>query len=173
MCSSDLKGFARVGIGLITTVLGLICGVWFYGVAGGWLRPYLKSVSLANLIGFFLIFIGICAAGALVGRALTAIFKWVGLSWLNRFMGGVFGLVRGALVAAIVLMLFVAFAPDGPPRAAYNSKLAPYLIGGAEVMVNLAPKELRDGFWDGYEKIRRAWWEPVEKRVIRPPAKEI
>ena len=33
--------------------------------------------------------------GAIVGRILAKFFKWAGLSWLDRLLGGAFGVVRG------------------------------------------------------------------------------
>ena len=58
---------------------------------------YVSSRAIANLIGFFVDLRGaVLMLGAIVGRILAKFFKWVGLSWLDRLLGGAFGLVRGA-----------------------------------------------------------------------------
>ena len=49
-------GIARVGVGFAATVLGILFGFWFYGVAGAHVADYVSSRSIANLLGFLLVF---------------------------------------------------------------------------------------------------------------------
>jgi membrane protein required for colicin V production len=42
---------------------------------------------------------------SLLAIALTSIFKKVGLGWLNRLLGGFFGLARGLLIVCIIVFL--------------------------------------------------------------------
>jgi membrane protein required for colicin V production len=37
--------------------------------------------------------------------ALSAVFKKIGLGWLNRVLGAVFGLTRGVLIVCILVFL--------------------------------------------------------------------
>src|ERR1700692_2762384 len=83
-------GLARVGIGFAATVLGILFGFWFYGVAGSHVADYVSSRPIANLLGFLLVFGLFVLAGALVGRILAKLFKWVGLSWLDRLLSAGF-----------------------------------------------------------------------------------
>ncbi len=87
-------GFARVGVGFAATLLGIICGFWFYGIAAAHVADYVASRGVANLIGFVLVFGTFVLAGAIVGRILASLFKWVGLSWLDRLLGAAFGFLR-------------------------------------------------------------------------------
>jgi len=64
-----LAGFARVGIGFIATVSGMLFGFWFYWIPADWFRKHAtSSVTLANLCGFFAVFFGFVLVGALVGN---------------------------------------------------------------------------------------------------------
>jgi membrane protein required for colicin V production len=157
------KGLARTVVGFAACLLGLLGGLWFYGTAGSFLIPYVSSRGIANFIGFFLVFFGTMILGGLLGRLLAMLFKWVGLSWLDRLLGGVFGLVRGALVAAVVVMALLAFAPTPPPRSVVSSRIAPYAMDAARVMAALAPRELRDGVRQGYEKVKQIWSDTLKK----------
>ena len=56
IASSFAKGFAREVIGLVAAVAALICGAWFYRMAGEVVRPWVGSPEIANLCGFLLIF---------------------------------------------------------------------------------------------------------------------
>ncbi len=158
-------GLAREVIGLVALVLAVVCGLWFYGSAGALVQPYLSSKQLANALGFFMIFGGILLAGALVTWILEKLLKWVHLSWLNRLLGGVFGLARAAVISAVIVMVLMAFTSKPPPRSVVESRLAPYVVDAARVMAAAAPYELKEGFRQSYEKVREAWAEMMKKGI--------
>src|SRR5207244_11960422 len=60
---------------LISVIVALFCGLWFYGSAGSFLLPYVSSKDVANFCGFILIFCGILIAGALIGILLSRLLK--------------------------------------------------------------------------------------------------
>ncbi|MDP2996152.1 MAG: CvpA family protein [Bryobacterales bacterium] len=164
-----MRGFARVGVGLVATIVGLILGIWFYGTAGSFLLPYVSHRGFANLAGFLLVFFGVLLVGSLVGWMLAKLLKWAGLGWLDRFGGAVFGLLRGLLIAIGLVMALVAFAPKPPPASVVESRLAPYVIDAARVLVAIAPRELRDGFHAGYERVKKIWSDAMQKGIRELP----
>lgn len=157
------KGLARTVVGFVACIAGLLFGLWFHGTAGAFLIPYVSSRGIANCIGFFLVFFGAMLLGALLGRLLAMMFKWAGLSWLDRLLGGAFGLVRGALVSAVIVMALLAFTSTPPPASVVGSRLAPYVMDVARVMAAAAPRELRDGVRKGYEKVKQVWSDTLKK----------
>ena len=150
-------GFARVGVGFIAMIVGLFCGFWFYGVAGAYFLDYVSSRAMANLMGFFVIFFAVLIVGAIVGTILARFFKWVGLSWLDRLLGGGFGLVRGFVIAAGMATVLLAFAPTPPPRSVVDSRLMPYVIDVSELFAALTPHEIKDGFYSAKDKVKAEW----------------
>ena len=68
-------GFARVGVGFIATLLGIFLGFWCYGIAAAYVLDYVSSRAIANLIGFFVIFLGVVFVGAVIGHLLAKLFK--------------------------------------------------------------------------------------------------
>jgi membrane protein required for colicin V production len=152
-------GFARVGVGFAAMIVGLFCGFWFYGVVGDYVMDYVNSRAIANLIGFFVILTAVLIVGAIVGRILAKFFKWVGLSWLDRLLGGAFGIVRGFLIAAAMVTVLVAFAPSPPPASVVDSKLLPYVINVSDVLAALTPREIKDSFYAAKDKIKQVWSE--------------
>jgi membrane protein required for colicin V production len=163
--ASGLKlGFARAGIGIAATILGFLCGAWFYRMGASLYADWVSSQALANLLGFLTIFFGVQAAGAILGRLLAMLFKWIGLSWLDRLLGGAFGLARGAVIGIILVMAMVALAPNPPPRSVVNSRIAPYLAEASNLVVAITPRELKDSFYKGYEQAKREWTEMFRKR---------
>lgn len=152
-----VKGFTRAAIGLVTLILALFCGLWFYGIPAGFFREYLSSQELANFVGFMLIFAVLMIAGSLIGWGIGKLLKAVKLSWLDRLAGGAFGVVRGVLVGAAFVTALMAFAPKGPPASVARSEVAPYVMHAARVVVAAAPHEVKTGFRNSYERIRELW----------------
>ncbi len=124
-----------------------------------------------TLIGTILaVFIACLVAGALLSKALATLFRWVGLGWLDRLAGAGFGFLRGTVVAIAVVLAVVAFAPRKPPKSVVRSYYAPYLIEAANVCVAMAPREVKDGFYESYAKVKDLWADAVKKRQRLPEA---
>jgi membrane protein required for colicin V production len=167
--SAARKGFSREVIGIAAAFIGLICGIWFYGLAGSFLLPYVSSPHIANFIGFFIVFAGCVILGALISAIVQRFMRTVGLSWFDRFLGGAFGLVRGMLIGVAVITALVAFGPavaaDAAPVAVGQSRIAPYIVAGANFLVAMAPRELKDSFQIHYAQLK-SYWERNRKTEI-------
>ena len=147
----------------MAAIAGFLCALWFYGAAGSFLLPYVSHGRIANFIGFVVIFVAFLILGALVGKLLSVALKWVGLSWLDRLLGGAFGMVRGLVIGIALVLALLAFSPTPPPRAVVGSRLAPYVIEAANVCAYLAPREVREGVRDSYAKVKDVWDQFLQK----------
>jgi len=150
-------GFARVGVGFAAMMIGMFCGFWFYGIVAAYVIDYVSSRAIANLIGFFVILAAVLVLGAVVGTILAKFFKWVGLSWLDRLMGGAFGVVRGFVIAAAMVTVLLAFSPSPPPRSVLDSKFLPYVINVSDVLAAVTPREIKDQFYATKDKVKAVW----------------
>jgi membrane protein required for colicin V production len=148
------EGFVRIAIGFAALIFGFLFASWFHGVAGGWVEPYIHTKAVANLLGFLIIFIGILVLGALIAAVINRVFKIVGLSWLDRLIGGAFGAVRGVLVLAIAALLLSAFFPKSLPAATSQSQLAPYVFSASKLLSAITPYEIKNGFEQSYQDLR-------------------
>jgi len=154
-------GFSRLAISLASTVAGLICGLWFYGIPASFLLDYLKSEALCHFLGFVIVFLLVRIAGALIAWLVSKIVKFAGLSWLDRLLGGAFGVLRAALVGIAILLALTAFPFQPLEKSVAQSRVAPYLLEGARVLAAMAPRELKDGFQKGYEELQKVWKQTV------------
>jgi membrane protein required for colicin V production len=161
--TSFLRGFARVAVGLLASIAAVIGALWLYGTAGSWLTEYVSSKAVANFCGFLLVFVGILLLGVITGKLLAMIFKWTGLSWLDRLLGAGVGLVRGLLIATAMVMAIMAFSPKPPPQSVAESRIAPYVMGASRVMISMAPREAKDTFQASYDMVKRMWAGAVKK----------
>ncbi len=149
------KGLAREIISLAALIGGFILAVLFYHVPASWFRDFSKTDSIANLIGFTILFFGTILLGAVASFLVNRLVKAASLKWMDRLLGGVFGLLRGWLIASILVVALVAF----PVRDTFlaHSVLAPYLMAGARIAVRYVPQNLKDQFNEHYSKVLNAW----------------
>jgi membrane protein required for colicin V production len=159
-----MKGFLRLSIGLAATFLAFLLASWFYADAGAWATPYTSSKGVANFVGYVLVFFSVIVAGALLSRLLAHFFKWIGLSWLDRAGGGALGLLRGGLISLVIVLIISAFLPGDPPPVIVRSRIAPYILEGANLLAITSSPELRQQFRQTYEKVKKAWVDPVRDR---------
>jgi membrane protein required for colicin V production len=170
---SAAKGLTREVIGLVAVVAGIFLGTWLYSTAGGWIEPHVSSRAVANFCGFLLVFFGVMLLGSLVGVILSRLLRVTGLSFFDRLLGVAFGVIRGVLVAAGLVMAILAFAPGAKagtlPESVAGSRLAPFVIGAARVFVAAAPREMKDGFRKSYEQVKAHWEDTVKKGIQKVP----
>lgn len=163
------QGFSRVLIGLVATLVGILVAAWCYGVAGAFLIPFVRSSAVANILGFLIVFIGVQILGALLAWGISKLFKWSGLTWLDRLLGASFGALKAALVGICLVMILTAFPMKKLPDGVAGSRLAPYYAHGAVIMIQAAPMELKAGFQATYDELKKFWSEnvpPNRKRSI-------
>lgn len=158
-----LAGFARAGIGFLAVITGVLFGFWFYGIPAGWIHKYVSSVAFSNLAGFLVVFVACVALGGLIGKLLSKLFKWTGLSWLDRMMGAGFGLVRGALAAVAFVSVLMAFTPKPVPNWMTGSMLLPYAIDASNMVATLAPRGLKNSVRETVAEVHQLWEEEVRK----------
>ncbi len=168
-----MAGFARVGIGFLATMTGLLFGFWFYGIPAEWFHRHVKSVTLSNLMGFFLVFFACILVGSLIAKLLSKLFKWTGLSWLDRLLGGIFGFVRGALIAVAFVAVLLAFTPKPLPTWMVDSAVLPYAIDASDVCADLAPSAIKDAFRESMHDIQILWQEQLKKKKHKSDLKEV
>jgi len=149
-----MKGFVQELISLAAVLVGLVVAAVGYTRAGLWFDDLTKSHEIALGLGFLVLFAGTLLVGALVGVAARKLIKTAGIQWFDRFLGGIFGLVRGVLVDAILLMAMLAFAIK--PDAVRQSALAPYVTTGTRAIATIMPGTLRAQFRLGFDRFREA-----------------
>jgi membrane protein required for colicin V production len=159
MVMSLRKGFVREIVGLAAAVLALALASQFYRPAGERLRPYVSTETIAWFGGFLIVFFGVLIAGSLGGFVVSRFLKSIGLSFFDRLLGAVFGLVRGVLVGIGIVLTMVAFIPGD---AVVQSRVAPYLIEVSHLVAKAAPPELKENFQRQYERVKDSWHAQAE-----------
>jgi membrane protein required for colicin V production len=109
-----VRGFVREAVALLSWLVG----IWVAWRFSGFLHPYLggalESPEQKAWAARVIVLVLVLLAGALVG----AILSWVtntaaGLSLVDRVLGFVFGLTRGAVLVGVGVMIGHALDLDG------------------------------------------------------------
>lgn len=147
-------GFFAEAFSMAGLVVGYIVAAWRYKKLAGWFMSFLKSELLAEIFGFLIIFFVILILFSISGRIARKLMKAAGLSGFDRFLGALLGVVKGALVVAVVLMGMTAFTPTS--QMLEHSELAPYFLVVGRAAIWVAPSELRARFYEGLDFLHRA-----------------
>ena len=168
------RGFSRQIIALISVVVALLLGLWFYGIVGMYLTPYASSRTIADAGGFAVVFCGVLLLGTLVSFVVGRFLHVTGLTIVDQFLGAGFGLLRGLVFAIAIVMGVMAFSRgDKPPEAIVNSRMAPYVVDAARMFAAMAPHDLKEGFHRTYAQVKVAWSAALEKGIRQLPVGEM
>lgn len=152
---SWFKGFVREVLGLVTVVLAVLLSAWFYRSAGVLFKDVVRTENLALFFGFSVIFLLTLLAGFVTIWLVSRYMKLAKLQWADRLLGAAFGLIRGWLICAAILLALTAF--EVQTERLKNSELAPYFLPGARVIAVMTPYEIKGKFLVGYRALER-WW---------------
>ncbi len=153
------RGFTRQILGLAATLAGLLLACWFYGSAGAFLLPYVSHKGIASFLGFLIVFLSVQTLGALAGWLASRFIRSIGLSWMDRLLGVVFGLLKAALIGVTLVVGLTAFAHQPLPAAVAGSRLAPVFVEFGRLVAALTPREMKDGFDRSYQNLKKFWRE--------------
>ena len=146
------QGFFQEVFSLAGVVLGFLLACWEYPLLAGHFS-FIDQPWVADIVAFFVIFVVTVILAGTIGRIVSWGMKQAGLRWIDRLLGGAFGLVRGALVVMVIVMATAAFAPQSDWLA--RSNLAPYFLVAGRAASWLAPAEVRNRVRDGVEMLHR------------------
>jgi membrane protein required for colicin V production len=163
---SGLKlGFARTAIGLLSSILALVFGLHYYRAVAVSLRPHISQSTTADLVGFLIVFFSIVVLGEVISGMLARFIRSADLVWLDRALGGAFGVVRGLLFGAIMIWGLMAFLPVQPKLVLSESRLAPCVMDAARRVADASPDEVKRTFRQSYRELNRVLPEKIRDRL--------
>ena len=136
------RGAVREVLFLATWGGALLAAVHLYDATypsvSGWVGGDPLIAAAANATGLFVL------ALTMLTLVSSLIVKAVGTSKLNvldRSLGFVFGLVRGAVVVCLVYLVYALIAPvEEHPRWLREARLTPLVASGTGVLADLVPE---------------------------------
>jgi membrane protein required for colicin V production len=114
----------------------------FYYEVGGIYMSGLKNRDVSNFAGFITIFVLVLIVGAVVTYFVKKIFTIGPLKAIDMILGGLFGLLRGILIASIIVFALIVFPVND--NLILKSQLSPYVLKSIEVFVHFLPAKYKE-----------------------------
>ena len=159
--SAAKHGFFVEAFSLAGIVLGLLLASWNYQKLLPWIDRWVHSPGVAEAIAFIAIAIVVMVIAGLAGRLIRWSVRSIGLGWADRFIGAVFGLLKGCVLVTLGIMAIAAFLPHATWLD--RSKFAPYFLSAAHEASAVTPAQLGERIREGVKAIRDAqpdWLKP-------------
>lgn len=137
------QGLVRQALGLVGVILALILAFRHFETVGARLLEYLPlPLAVANIIGFCLIVVGVVALINLIGYVWNSISRATPISFLDSLGGAAFGLLKGAVIVGIILMILMAIPVSGIRDTLTASPVARYLLDMAPIVYQRVERAL-------------------------------
>ena len=100
-----LRGFIREAFAIVAWLAGAFCAWQYAEFVSSLLSSIIAQPTLRVIAGYVLAFLAAYIVIAIIGAVVRSIMSAVGLSFLDRGLGALFGVARAALVVLIVASL--------------------------------------------------------------------
>jgi membrane protein required for colicin V production len=134
------KGIISELFAIAGLVIGIIVAMKFSFLIQPYLEPFIKGETAALIIGFILLFLLTAAGIITIGILFKKAIKFIRLSWLDRCIGGLVGVLKGVVVVGLISLLIVTFFPEGK-KFMKQSTMGRYTIAIVRIAVYLLPEK--------------------------------
>ena len=136
-------------------IVGHLVGVRFYATAASVLRLHFKY---AEVVGYLAILLVVFVASIFLGGFIERKIHSTKLSFMDRVLGLAAGLLKGGVLAVLLVFVLVILLPEDAP-ALRKSRTVPQVIAAGKWIAKAFPARIADSF---HEKIRAAEKRPPE-----------
>lgn len=157
-----IRGFVKEALSLTTWVVAIVLAFVFSEELATHL-PFVSHELARKALSFILIFVAVIMVGSLISYMINKGIHAIGMGGLDRILGGAFGVIRGALVVTLLVLLlglgFLGVADYAPWQ---KSALVPHFKEGAEWIKSVIPPDIEQQLKEAGKKVGLAI--PEEKQ---------
>jgi membrane protein required for colicin V production len=161
------RGFTKEFLSLFLWITAFIAAISLEYLATPKINQFIGNEEISKIISYIVVFIIFIFIGGIVIKFISKLIKWSGASGFDRFLGVLFGLIRGLIVLFVIFLLL----PSGLKTTDLinNSKITP-------IIQKYAP-EIEEYFRDLIDNrnvVEEALEiiEPIQNELIPDPDKE-
>lgn len=137
------RGFVREALSIVAWVGAGFITLYSYLTVEALVEPMVHNPLLSGLIGIAGTFIvSLIVLTVITGIAARAV-RTAGLTPIDRTLGFVFGLLRGAFILSLAYLMLDMVQPNDRPPWLRDAKSAPYLEQGANLIRGFLPEQWR------------------------------
>ena len=136
MIAGYRKGFIRVTVDIIGTILALYASFRFYRGAGEFISRFISGMSpvVQNIVGFIVVFALAGIAVEFIGYVLSIIMRLPGLSLLNRFAGAVISVAKTYIILSVIAFMIFSLKIVSVNEVIADSTVASMMVTSGESM---------------------------------------
>ena len=122
---SFTRGFTKELLSLFLWLAAFIAAISLEYLATPKINEYIGNQEISKIISYIVVFIIFIFLGGIIIKFISKLIKWSGASGFDRFLGILFGLVRGLIVLFVIFLLL----PSGlkTTNLISNSKITPII----------------------------------------------
>lgn len=132
------NGLIKTLFGLAGLIVGVVLAGRFYGSLADFMG-FISNENAARVVAFIVIFACVCILAGILGLLLTKFVSAITLGWINRLLGGLFGLLTGSILIGAILVILVKYA--GISDIVAESALGTFLADKLPIVLGLLPGE--------------------------------
>jgi membrane protein required for colicin V production len=138
------RGFVREALSIVAWVGAAAITLYGFNWAYAHAEPYIHNPLLSQMVAGFGLFVGSLIILTMLTGILARLVQATGLTLIDRTLGFIFGLARGAfLVCLAYLLLDMSVQPNDRPPWIRDAKSTPYLHEGADVLKGFLPESIK------------------------------
>ncbi len=152
--------FQEVAV-LVGVVAGVVAAAHTYLRLASLLQPWITDPQYARWIAFAALFVAVYWLIRLAAHFIQRLLYHLYLDFVDRLLGGVFAMAKGALLVGFALMLLGVVLPRNS-HLLTGSVAAPHLLALSRQSLGLLPPDFKQRLTDYLKE----WRLPREKRQV-------
>ena len=122
---SFARGFTKEFLSLFLWLAAFIAAISLEYLATPKINEFIGNEEISKIISYIVVFLIFIFIGGMIIKFISKLIKWSGVSGFDRFLGVVFGLIRGSIVLFVIFLLL----PSGIKTTDLinNSKITPII----------------------------------------------
>lgn len=137
------RGFVHEFLGLIAWVGAALVTLHFFLPAQEVARDIIAIEILADIAAGLTLFLVALFFFSIISRTIGKRVRESSIGFLDRSLGLLFGIARGALIVCLLWLVFAWLMPPADrPQWVQNARAVPLLEDGADLIREVVPKEL-------------------------------
>ena len=119
------RGFTKEFLSLFLWLAAFVAAISLEYLATPKINEFIGNQEISKIISYIVVFIVFIFLGGIIIKFVSKLIKWSGASGFDRFLGVIFGLIRGLIVLFVIFLIL----PSGlkTTDVISNSKITPII----------------------------------------------
>ena len=119
------RGFTKEFLSLFLWLAAFVAAISLEYLATPKINEFIGNQEISKIISYIVVFIVFIFLGGIIIKFISKLIKWSGASGFDKFLGVIFGLIRGLIVLFVIFLIL----PSGlkTTDVISNSKITPII----------------------------------------------